>query len=96
MKVLATEARAGLPIHFKSLDVDDPSSDSRPVDANGREGNDNFGISPGLLDRVAYTDPAGVAVQTLTVSTQPGDNFRVAASCSAVYLSTTTAWRPII
>ena len=86
VKVLATEARAGLPIHFKSLDVDDPSSDSRPVDANGRKGNDNFGVSPGLLDRVAYTDPTGAAVQTLTVSTQPGDNFRVAASCSAAYL----------
>lgn len=86
VKALATEARAGLPIHFRSFDVDDPSSDTRPIDANGPEGGDNRGISAGLLDSVAYTDTAGAAVQTLTVSAQPGDNFRVAASCNTSYL----------
>ena len=85
VKAVATEALGGLTVHFKSFDVDDPSSDSRPVDANGPEGNDNFGVGAALIG-TAQTDANGIAEQTLIVSTQPGDNFKVAAGCSLSYL----------
>jgi hypothetical protein len=86
VKALATDAKPGLGIFFKSFDVDDPSRDAKPVDSNGGAGNDNFGTVP-ALDGVAYTDATGAAEQTFTVSTRPGDNYRVAASCNQGYLS---------
>jgi hypothetical protein len=77
----------GLSISFRSFDVDDPSSDSRPVDSNGAAADDNIEPGPGILTAlVAETDASGIAETVLTVSMQPGDNFKVAAACSQDYL----------
>jgi hypothetical protein len=79
--------QAGLPIYFKAFDVDDPSSDTFPVDANGVVGRDNRGVQN--LDNVVsvQTDSNGVARVVLTVTMQPGDNYRIAAACMPDYLN---------
>lgn len=77
-----------VPIFFRSFDVDDPSSNAGPVDANGANGNDNRGMpQAGTLSAAsAQTDASGAAQVELTVTMQPGDNFRVAAACNSTYL----------
>ncbi len=73
-----------------AVDVDDPSSNSAPVDretdAAGNEIGDNRGsgsINGGGAIGVE-TDQNGVAVFTFTVSMQPGDNWRAVSSCRYV------------
>lgn len=92
----------GQTIFFKSFDLDDPSSDTAPVDSNGGAGNDNRGGQGtaqqfGILSAVggtgttnsasATTDANGLVAVELTVTTQPGDNFMVAASHDSTYLN---------
>jgi hypothetical protein len=79
---------AQIPVFFKAFDVDDPSSDDAPVDPNGSAGDDNRGIpKPGQLSATqAFADANGVAQVDFAVTMQPGDNFRVAASCYSGYL----------
>ena len=74
--------RAGVTVFFRAFDVDDPSSDSAPVDGNGSAGNDNRGLprSGRLRAGSAVTDARGIATVEFAVTRQPGDNFRVAAS----------------
>ncbi len=83
-----TTGEAGKRVYFKSFDVDDPSSDASPVDPNGKLGNDNRGApKDGLLSASsAITDQNGTAAVTFATTQQPGDNFKVAASCNPVYL----------
>jgi hypothetical protein len=78
----------GKEVFFKSFDVDDPSSDDAPIDPNGRRGNDNrgFPMAGRLSSTAAMTDDNGVATVEFTTTRQPGDNFKVAASCSLRYL----------
>lgn len=77
-----------MPIFFRTFDVDDPSSDAVPVDPNGADGNDNRGTpQAGTLSAVAaQTDASGAAQVELTVTMQPGDNFRIAAACNSTAL----------
>lgn len=79
---------SGLPVTFRSFDVDDPSSDDGPVDPKGHLGDDNRG-EPGTLSAVGavMTDASGLAENVFTVSMQPGDNFKVAAACDPDYLN---------
>ena len=70
----------GLRVEFRGFDMDDPSSDP-VVDPNGEFGGDNFG-SGATIGFNAFTNADGEATTTLTVSRQPGDNFRVTASCA--------------
>ena len=79
---------AGLPVNFRSFDVDDPFSDDRPVDSNGPQGDDNRGepMLGSFNASVAETDAFGIAETVFTVSMKPGDNFKVAAACDATYL----------
>lgn len=85
----------GITVYFKSFDLDDPSTDSSPVDTNGNAGNDNRG-SPGngqIRDTVGgaftsgtlvmFSSATGVAQSDLQVTTHPGDNFAVAAGRAA-------------
>ena len=76
------------PIFFRSFDIDDPSSNVGPVDANGANGDDNRGMpQAGTLSAAsAQTDASGAAQVELTVTMQPGDNFRLAAACNSTYL----------
>lgn len=73
-----TPAIANIPVYFQLWDVDDPSANSGPVDDNA-VGPDNRGTAS--LTASVSTDGSGVARATLIVSMQPGDNFRVVASC---------------
>lgn len=74
-------------VYFKAFDMDDPSSDVGPVDSNGVVGRDNRGLQN--LDGVVsvQTDANGVARVILTVTMQPGDNYRIAAACMPDYLN---------
>ncbi len=94
-----TNVGQGQTVYFKSFDVDDPSTDVGPVDANGSAGADNRGTPlNGLLATVggsgssnalsATTDSAGVAQLDFLVTMQPGDNFVVAASLDQSYMNT--------
>jgi hypothetical protein len=78
-------------VFFRAFDVDDPSTDAAPVDANGSAGNDNRGVPAtsfgGLSAVSAQTDSNGVATVEFTTTMQPGDNFRVAASADQSYVN---------
>jgi hypothetical protein len=89
-------------VHFRSLDVDDPSANSAPVDDESRPcppaGCDNLG-SPqagSLSDGGTWLDGSvGVQIPTLgpeatalfQTSMRQGDNYRVAASTSTEWLN---------
>jgi hypothetical protein len=89
LRAKTTPITPGIKIYFKSFDVDDATSAS--LDPNneidsGPEGNDNLDIFTGipkegkLAEPFAVTDANGEAVIEFTVTSQPGDNFRVAAA----------------
>lgn len=86
-----TSLGANKTVYFKAFDVDDPSSDATPVDANGSAGNDNRGVPAnsfgGLSATSAQTDSNGVATVEFMTTMQPGDNFRIAASADQTYLN---------
>jgi hypothetical protein len=96
-----TSYGANAAIFFRSFDLDDPSTDARPVDPNSSTGDDNRGTPrSGVLSQVntagtantvsAQTDANGVARVDFTVTMQPGDNFMVAASDDQAYLNALT------
>ncbi len=80
---------AGVEVHFRAFDVDDPSANGLPID-DGSLSQDNRG-SPrtGAPETaMALTDSSGTAQFTFTVTRQPGDNFRVATNvCDATPLN---------
>ena len=63
VRAITSEPVPGLPVFFRSFDLDDPSSDDKPVDPNGPDGDDNLGIqTAGTLSALsAPTDPLGIA-----------------------------------
>lgn len=89
VKATLSSEIATIPIYFQSFDVDDPSSNGAPVDKNdvsgAQVGNDNRGTpQTGTLSAASVrTDASGAAQVELTVTMQPGDNFRVAATCNS-------------
>ncbi|MFV0389415.1 MAG: hypothetical protein ACK5NT_11750 [Pyrinomonadaceae bacterium] len=91
VKATVTPAVEGIPIYFKTFDLDDPSDNTAPVDSNGSAGDDNRGqvgtSSSGQLNlTTATTNSSGIAVVELTVTKQPGDNFAVVASKAQAFL----------
>lgn len=92
VKATLSAAINAMSVYFKSFDLDDPSSDSSPVDTNGSSGDDNRAASnkSGILapanqtgssnTLTLVTSPQGVAEADLTVTMNPGDNFMAAAS----------------
>lgn len=92
VKIVATivPAIAGETVYFKNWDVDDPSTDDSPVDSNGASGSDNRGGDGSLSPSHDTTDASGEAEVTFTVSMQPGDNFKIAASCWQAKLNSMT------
>ncbi|MFJ5695034.1 hypothetical protein ACIP9X_14435 [Arthrobacter sp. NPDC093125] len=82
-------ASPGDTVYFKAFDVDDPSSDAAPIDANGALGDDNRGTPKAgtLSGGSAVADSTGHALVTLQLPAHPGDNVRVAAACSLEYLN---------
>lgn len=90
--ILSSEI-ATIPVYFQSYDVDDPSSNAGPVDGNdingAQAGDDNRGLpKAGILSAAsATTDATGATQVALTVTMQPGDNFKVAATCNSSYFA---------
>ncbi len=82
VKATVDPPQEGCTVSFKSFDIDDPSSNTTPVDPNGSAGNDNRGTPKigALSAPSAQTDTTGVAIADFTVTKQPGDNFKVVAT----------------
>ncbi|UCC31908.1 MAG: hypothetical protein JSU86_06445, partial [Phycisphaerales bacterium] len=86
----------GCTVHFKVWDVDDPFDQNNPtmpdvalIDGDA-SGPDNRGADPGVGTWSATTDASGEARVTVTVSMQPGNNYRAGASASEAILGATT------
>jgi len=83
VKATITPAVDNRKIYFKGWDVDDPSTNPI-IDTydcpSGPSGPDNYGTGASLSSSDAITDGSGEARVTLTVSMNPGDNFKIAAS----------------
>jgi hypothetical protein len=91
---------SGIKVYFRNYDVDDPSSDP-VIDSTDTPTGDNRGLngtaaSAGTLSNCtsygvnrcyATTNSQGVATADFTVTMQPGDNFRIAASTDQNYLN---------
>lgn len=96
VRVKATLDRAcdGIDVHFRSVDIDDPTATGNPLDgtpdAGPTAGNDNRGGAGALAAASAATDAAGVARVTLTLPRQPGDNLKVAASTKPAFPAAVT------
>jgi hypothetical protein len=83
VKITATLNRpiAGVTIDFAAPDIDDPSSDSADLDANGLLGNDNRAYGYLLQDDSSFvTNGNGQAFIVFELSHQPGDNYRFVAT----------------
>lgn len=90
VKATITPTAENIHVYFSWWDVDDPSSNTSPIDANGSTGNDNKGSGETLSATSAVTDGSGDARVTFTVTLNPGDNYRIAASCSSSQLGQMT------
>jgi hypothetical protein len=87
VKAVIQPPMADIPIYFASLDADDPSANTAPVDdENSTQDNrgtpktGNF-VAGGDSSTIAWpTEPGGTSTVTFITTMQPGDNFRVIAS----------------
>lgn len=78
-----------VPIYFASFDPDDGSANTAPIDNEAPTTHDDNRGDPGagMLGAASVTtDAAGIAETTFTTTTQPGDNFLVAASADGSYI----------
>lgn len=93
VRATVNPAHAGIKVFFRAFDMDDPTTDAAPVDTTGAAGGDNIGVPhQGSLNHAfALTNATGEATAILTVSRHPGDNYKVAASCTPGYLGGVTA-----
>ena len=86
-------------MHFRSIDVDDPSAGmdasnapvNNPIDDDSQlSEHDNRGQIGGEVWKFAYTDTypgaRGIAYAQFSSGVQPGDNYRVVASTTAEWL----------
>jgi hypothetical protein len=87
VKACITPPMANKYVYFKSFDVDDPSSNTAPIDPLGAVGGDNHAGVGTLSPTGIETDSYGYATVDFTVSMYPGDNYRVAASLSSSAIS---------
>lgn len=75
---------AGALVHFRAVDVDDPSANGLPID-DELNSTDNRGGQPAMAAS-GITDSLGQVEVTLTPTLGPGDNFRVAATVTPTWL----------
>jgi hypothetical protein len=89
VQAIAAEPTPGVQLYFRAFDLDDPSSDARPIDPNHSAAGDNRGEPGGgtLSAPSAVTDALGIAEVGFAVTMQPGDNFKIGASCRSGYLA---------
>jgi len=89
----ATGSTSGIKIALRAFDVDDPSSNQAPIDAES--GSDNRGevtgsdgkshkegifVNSKLPTNVVLCNSEGIAEEIFQLTTQPGDNFRIGAT----------------
>ena len=74
------------PVHVRVFDVDDPEDQSVEIDPNGTAGDDNIGTNGGPKALRGSSGSDGEARIPVLLSTQPGDNFRIAAACEKPWL----------
>jgi len=90
--VLSTAVPSDLTVYLKSFDVDDPSANTAPVDAEIADEDNRGNIGGKESGQLAGEDADGIATLTFKkddnqkeiefqITMQPGDNFRVVASC---------------
>ena len=82
LRAVVTPAVSNLTVYFTSFDVRDPTQ-VMPLTGGSATAVDNAGVpqAGSLSFASALTDANGVATNLFTVTMQPGDNFRVVASC---------------
>jgi hypothetical protein len=73
-----------IPVFFKMFDVDDPSSDKKPIDDESKN-YDNYGTKVPETIFSARTNKNGEAEIEYSVSMQPGDNFKAVTSVSSSF-----------
>ena len=86
VKATITPVFEDVNVYFKGWDVDDPSSNQAPIDDTPTSGPDNKGgngafLSTGASTASGTTDSAGEVKLCYVVGMNPGDNYRVSASC---------------
>jgi len=92
VKATITPVIENVGVRFSWWDVDDPSSDPTidDNDSAGPTGDDNNGSGEGLTSTYAPTDGSGHARVTFTVTMNPGDNYKIAASTNQTRLGEMT------
>jgi hypothetical protein len=101
VKATVSPVLPSVQVYFGSYDLDDPSANTTPIDANASMGNDNNGSVNGSRsgDFTCSTPPSGpvpgqigcttasdgTSAAAFKTTMQPGDNFAVAASLSDQY-----------
>jgi hypothetical protein len=93
VNAIVTPPIENMTVFFRLFDVDDPSSNTAPVDSNdgdGDRGDDNRSV--GSWGGLVYgtTDSDGKATIPVEVSMQPGDNYRMVARCGESYMMNLT------
>ncbi len=86
-------------VMFRSVDMDDPSSDDAPIDPEGDLGNDNRGTPKAgrLVGGTMFDiDANGQAETEFEVTMHPGDNFKVVAGCDQDYLTSIKGQGPLV
>jgi hypothetical protein len=86
LKATLSQPVEGCALQFRTWDVDDPFDQNNSgmpgvqvIDSDAA-GPDNRGTDPGVISGTAPTDAAGEARFTVTMSMQPGNNYRGTAS----------------
>jgi hypothetical protein len=75
-------------VYFRAVDVDDPSASAGPVDNDAGTATDNRSETATIVPAVNGSPPRqGAAVSQFQVSTQQGNNYRLAASTHEPWLA---------
>jgi len=69
-------------IYFQVFDVDDPSSTNAPLDDESAAADNKGAAHTPPPTSAVSTDSNGIAIVTMTLSMQPGNNFRAVAASS--------------
>ena len=97
VRATLTAAVADITIYFRSFDLDDPSTNSSPLDSNGSSASDNRGSpkggtlfvgtasTTGILQ--TFSNSSGISEAELEVTMHPGDNFNVAVAVRGAVIS---------
>jgi hypothetical protein len=78
VKATLSPAISNVTVNFRPIDVDDPWTNAAPIDAEPAADNHS---DVALTTFTATTDANGVASNVFLLSAQPGNNYRIVASC---------------